>query len=399
MTGRVAITGAGIVSAIGADAREVWSSIEAERSGLRALTLFESARYGSVPIAEVTTDVERDSGLSSGSRSDHLAVVAARQAFAEARLGDAAVGCREGAGVVLGATVGGMLKSAVFLERLVAAGVVDAELLRHHECASSTDAIAASLGLFGPCATISTACSSGGNAIGLACDLICSGETDVVLAGGTDSLCRFTLNGFGSLLLVDPEGCRPFDRARGGMSLGEGAGIFCLESEAHAARRGVPVKAWVSGWSSTCDAHHTASPQPEGHGVERAMRDALGRAGLEASNIQYVNAHGTGTKDNDIAEGVAYGSVFGDRMPAVSSTKRFFGHTFGAAGAIEAMVCMWAIENSIAPINLGLTEPDPACGITPVTETRSREIDHALSVSLGFGGNNACLVISRAGAT
>ncbi|MHC5054340.1 MAG: beta-ketoacyl-[acyl-carrier-protein] synthase family protein [Planctomycetota bacterium] len=397
MTERVAITGMGIVSAIGSSADEVWASMEAGRSGLGRLTLFQSPRYGDMPVAEVKHDVAAASGLDDGSRSDHLAMAAARQASEEAGLDGLGEDELDRTGIVIGATVGGILTSAAFVEGLLRDGVACTDLLRFHECASSADLIAAELGTFGPCMTVSTACSSGSNAIGVACDMIASGEADIMLAGGTDSLSRFTLNGFGSLLLIDPEGCRPFDRNRNGMSLGEGAAVFVLESRASAARRGAAVRAWVSGWSNTCDAYHTTRPEPGGKGALRAMKAALARAGLGPADIQYVNAHGTGTKDNDAAEGEALRTLFGDDMPAVSSTKRFFGHTFGAAGAIEAMVAVLAAEKGGVPPNIGFSEGDPACGIEPVRDLTPAGIDNALSLSLGFGGNNSCLAVSRAG--
>jgi len=393
----ISVTGMGIVSSIGWSVEETWSAIEAGRGGLGRLSIFRSPRYGDLPVGQVPGELAARSGLERASRSDHLALLAARQAFEDAGLAGAESSVSEGVGIMIGGCVGGMLDSEVFLERLLESDTAEVELLHSHECASSADVIADRLGLFGPCATVSTACSSGSNAISCACDLIAAGEAEIMLAGGTDSLSRLTINGFGSLLLLDPEGCRPFDRNRKGMSLGEGAAMLVLESSESAAKRKAHVYARVNGWSGTCDAHHVTAPAPDGEGILRAMRAALEQAGLGPPDIHYVNAHGTGTSDNDLAEAAALRELFGRDLPPVSSTKRFFGHTFGAAGAIEAVVCVLALMHQAVPPNPGFQTPDPACGIVPPVRLESARIDQALTLSLGFGGNNGCLVLSRPG--
>ena len=181
----------------------------------------------------------------------------------------------------------------------------------------------------------------------------------MMLAGGIDSFSRLTLNGFGSLLLVDPQGCRPFDEQRKGISLGEGAAVLVLESAETARRRNAPILATLSGWANTCDAHHATAPAPDGDGIARAIHSALGQSGLLPKDIHYINAHGTATIENDLAESSAINLVFGDGMPPVSSTKRVFGHTFAAAGAIEAVVCVLALKNRAIPANAGLDQLDP----------------------------------------
>jgi len=394
---RIAITGMGMVSALGWSADDAWSAMEAERSGLQPLGLFASPRCGHVLVGEVRGDCARRSGLRGGSRSDRLAVFAARSAFEQAGLASLTEDGRGETGVVLGACTGGMLDTECFVEDYVKGRKLDARLLRHHECASSANAIARELGLGGFRATVSTACSSGAMAVAVACDALADGEARVMLAGGADSLTRLTLNGFCSLLNVDPGGCRPFDANRNGMSLGEGAGMLVLETEESARARGARVLAFIGGYGSTCDAHHTTAPAPDGLGVFNAMRLALESAGMAPADVDYINAHGTGTRENDAAEGAAIARMFGADPPPVSSTKRFFGHTLAAAGAIEIIVCALALMNQKVPGNLGMATPDASLGFTPVQRMAPASLRVAMSNSLGFGGNNCSVIICRDG--
>jgi len=396
MRPRVVVTGMGVVSVAGWTLDETWGAIVEGRSGLGTLTLFESQRCGKLPVGEVTGDPAERSGLPGGSRSDHLAVWAARQAWGDAGLAEHRWDTDRGA-VVLGALTGGMLFTEEFLTRLRLEGQVDARHLDDRACCNSADRIAEIFGLGGFRTTVSNACASGGSALGLGCDLIEAGEADVVLAGGVDSLNRIVLNGFNSLMLVSPDGCRPFDSERKGMSVGEGAGVLVLESEEHAIQRGARVRAWLAGRGNTCDAYHVSAPQPEGRGLCEAMRLALAGAGLSPSAVDYINAHGTGTADNDPAEARAIRALFGDAAPAVSSTKRFFGHTLAAAGAIEAIVTVLALEHQAIPPNLGLRTVDPKIPLSPVTEYRPAKLDVAMSTSLGFGGNNSAVLFRRPG--
>jgi 3-oxoacyl-[acyl-carrier-protein] synthase II len=393
---RVVVTGMGVVSAAGWTLDETWEAIAAGRSGLRALSLFESQRCGKLPVGEVTGDPAARSGLRSGSRSDHLAVWAARQAYIDAGLGAASFAADRGA-VVLGALTGGMMFTEEFLTRLHRGQGADAQHLDDRACCNSADRIAEIFGLGGFRTTVSNACASGGAALGLGCDLIEAGEADIVLAGGVDSLNRVVLNGFNSLMLVSPDGCRPFDAERKGMSVGEGAGVLVLESEEHALARGARVRAWLAGRGNTCDAHHVSAPQPEGRGLHEAMRLALAGAGLPPAAVDYINAHGTGTADNDPVEARAICALFGATPPAVSSTKRFFGHTLAAAGAIEAIVTVLALERQAIPPNLGLRTVDPKIPLAPVVEYRPAQLAVAMSTSLGFGGNNSAVLFRRPG--
>ena len=386
------VTGLGIIAAPGCGVDAVWNAITSETSGLGALTLFSSPRYGSSPIAEVKGDLLAMGAPSRGSRSDRLTWLAAREAVQSARLDEFDA---DRAGVALGCSVGGSFDSERFLTTLLKRGKMLARPTRFHECATAADLVADSFGLFGPSLTLATACSSSALAIAAAADLIVAGEADVMLAGGGDSVSRMTWGGFHSLLLVDAAGCRPFDATRAGMSLGEGAGILVLEEEQSARRRGATILARLSGWGASCDAYHATAPHPEGAGAVAAMRSALRRASLAPDAIHYVNAHGTGTRDNDLAEGKALKTVFGDQVPPFSSTKRFFGHALGASGAIEAVVCAEALRRQELPGSLGFSTVDPAIGLTPVTTGQHAPLRHVMSNSFGFGGNNAVLIFSQ----
>ncbi|HEY3861694.1 MAG TPA: beta-ketoacyl-[acyl-carrier-protein] synthase family protein [Verrucomicrobiae bacterium] len=387
------ITGLGLVAAPGLGVEAVWKSIRAGNGGLKPLTLFPSPRYGQALAGQAPLDLKALGAPARGSRSDQLGWLAAREAVAAAGLDVRA--CSERAGVMLGCSVGGSFDSERFLETLLKRGKMRARPARFHECVSAADLIADEFGLLGPSSAMATACSSGALAIALAAEMIQSGQADVMLAGGADSLSRMTWGGFHSLLLVDGAGCRPFDASRAGMTLGEGAGVLVLESEEFARRRGAAILARLGGWGASCDAYHATAPHPEGAGAADAMRAALGRAGLEPGAIDYINAHGTGTRDNDLAEAKALKTVFGPGVPPVSSTKGFFGHALAASGAIEAVVCVQALRFQEIPPNPGFAKVDPAIGLEPRTEWRPARLRHVLSNSFGFGGNNAALIFSH----
>jgi 3-oxoacyl-(acyl-carrier-protein) synthase len=391
------ITGLGIVSAAGFGTEEVWRTVAAGASGLKPLTLFQSPRYGQIPVGEIQRDLIALGAPTRSSRSDKLGWLAAREAVADAKINFQNYGDR--AGILLGTSVGGSYDSELFLATLIKRGKMRARPTRFHECSTTVDLIAESLGLFGPGMAIATACSSSALAIAQAAEMILSGEADVMLAGGADSLSRMTWGGFHSLLLVDANGCRPFDAARGGMSLGEGAAILVLESEEFARRRGAKMFARLSGWGMSCDAYHATAPHPQGAGATIAMQSALRRAGLEPSAIDYVNAHGTGTRDNDVAETIALKTVFHNRVPPFSSTKRIFGHALAASGAMEAVVCVEALRHQQLPPNPGFAKCDPAIGLEPVVALRHAPLTHVMSNSFGFGGNNGVLIFSTPGSS
>jgi len=387
------ITGLGIVAAPGRGVEEIWRAVSTGTSGLKPLTLFQSPRYGQVVTGEIQHDLLALGAPTRSSRSDKLGWLAARDAIANAKINFQNGG--ERAGVLLGTSVGGSYDSELFLTTLIKRGKMRSRPTRFHECSSTVDLIAEEFGLFGPGMALATACSSSALAIAMAAEMIMSGEADVMLAGGADSLSRMTWGGFHSLLLVDAAGCRPFDVTRAGMSHGEGAAILVLESDESAQRRGAKILARLSGWGTSCDAYHATAPHPQGAGATAAMQSALRRAGLEPGAIDYVNAHGTGTRDNDLAEAIALKTVFHNRVPPFSSTKRIFGHSLAASGAMEAVVCIEALRHQELPPNPGFTKCDPAIGLEPVTEKRHAPLTHVMSNSFGFGGNNGVLIFSK----
>lgn len=250
--------------------------------------------------------------------------------------------------------------------------------------------VAEALGLEGPCLTISTACSSSAKVFASAERMIRLGLADAAVVGGVDTLCESVLFGFNSLELVSRAPCRPFDRARDGISIGEAAGFALLE-RADAA----PAAMRLLGYGEASDAHHMSTPHPEGLGAELALRDALARAGLQPEQVDYINLHGTASQKNDEVEAALIARTFPPSTRA-SSTKGFTGHTLGAAGILEAVVALLAIEHGLVPGNLGGDDPDPACGPQFAWRNETRAVDVALSNSFGFGGNNACLAFARA---
>ncbi|MFM2294089.1 MAG: hypothetical protein RLZZ350_502 [Verrucomicrobiota bacterium] len=390
------ITGCGLICAAGRDVPTTWQSVRENKSGLGPLTLFSSPRFGHQLVGQVREDVDTLAGNVRGSRSDKLSWIAAREALADAGLkNNFAEANPQRVGVLLGCTVGGMFGTEKFLTALLRENKKRLGSLRFHECAGAADLCAGKIGALGPVATLSTACSAGAMALLAAAELITQGEADVMLAGAGDSLSRLTLNGFGSLLLLDPHGCRPFDARRTGISLGEGAAMLVLEAEETAIARGAKILAHLTSWGASCDAFHATAPQPEGRGALAAMQRALARAELRADQIDFVSAHGTATPDNDAMETQALKKLFGEHLPPFASVKRFFGHTLAASGAIKAVLAVQSLRTQAVPGNLGFENADDKLGIAPVPQFRAQLVTHILSNSFGFGGNNVALVFSR----
>ena len=297
----------------------------------------------------------------------------------------------ERVGVFIGTSTAGILQTELaYRRRDPANGALppDFDYRRTHNTFSAAEYVRERLGLKGPCAAISTACSSSAKAFASAARLMEAGLIDAAVVGGVDTLCLTTLYGFNSLELLSGEPCRPYDANRGGISIGEAAAFFLLERDGNAATA-------LLGYGESSDAHHMSSPHPEGLGAQRAMRSALERAGLEAAGIDYVNLHGTGTQSNDAAEDRAVVTIFGDRVP-VNSTKGMTGHTLGAAGAVEALLSVLAIEEGRIPASPGTREVDPALRARYEKSARSATIARVLSNSFGFGGSNCSLIFGRA---
>lgn len=396
----IAITGTGIICAIGNDKEQVLDALLHRRTGIAAMQYLCSTHH-ELPVGEVklsNNELKTALGIDRQrevSRTELLGVTALMQAVREAGI------CRtDGKRVVLvnGTTVGGM----DITEQHYAALRSHAdehlpqetlECLRHHDCGSSTAGIAHFAGCFDDFTTVSTACSSAANAIILAAQLLDMGLADIVVAGGTESLSVFHLNGFNSLMILDHERCRPFDRHRAGLNLGEGAAYLVMERADDARKQGRHVYGFLNGWGNACDAYHQTASSPDGEGAFRAMRQALEMGNIKPQDIQYVNAHGTGTPDNDRSESIALHRIFGDDLPPVSSTKSFTGHTTSASGSIEAIICLLAMHHHFLPANLGWQEAMED-GIVPTLGEDHATVVNVLTNAFGFGGNDSSLLFS-----
>ena len=373
MTGKnVYIAGAGIISPLGSGLAATELALRENRSAIRPLSLFPLQHSSPLPAAQVS-----DLPNSTLPRTHTLSLAAARQAMK---------GCAHPPdAVILGTTTGGILTT----EQLLAEEEHDPKRYCYHGLSTVAEAVAREVHCTGSALTVSTACSSGAVAISLALKMLQSGKAEWVLAGGADSLCHLTYFGFHSLQLVDPEGSRPFDQNRLGMSVGEGAALLLLTT----IRPKNPL-GQVLGAGLSCDAYHPAAPHPEGKGAGRAMQAALDDAALRAEDIDYINLHGTGTQENDRAESKAVRSLF-PQPPPLSSIKGATGHGLAASGAIEAAIAAICLQKGLVPANTGYRQPDPECQMTPILQPVDLPISTVLSNSFGFGGNNACLVLAQ----
>lgn len=388
------ITGLGILCSVGNDAPEVLQALREGRRGIRKVKYLDT-EHTELPVGEVQLsddDMKAMLGIEPGtivSRTTLLGALAIRQAMADAGITPEKL---EGRRVALlsGTTVGGMDVT----ERLFTAMKTDDGALqhvRHHDCGSGTAMMAQICGLpHCEVCTISTACSSAANAIMTGCEMLRNGEADIVIAGGAEALSRFHLNGFNTLMILDHEPCRPFDATRQGLNLGEGAAFVVIEGAAAPER----TKAYVGGYGNRCDAFHQTASSENGEGAFLAMSEALRMAGLKPQDIQYVNAHGTGTPNNDPSESAALRRIFGEAMPPVSSTKGMTGHTTSASGSIETVMTILAMQHGFMPGNIGFNTPDETC-VTPLAHSREGRMDHALCNAFGFGGNDSSLLLSR----
>lgn len=407
----IAITGEGIVSAIGNDKQQVLKSLRTGKSGIGEMKYLQSIHH-ELPVGEVDLSNEQmknSLGIPLSkmmSRTALMGMMAIKEALQDAQISkqDALVGKKEKTSprilLVSGTTVGGMdvteqcfdhLKDKMDEGQAVASDEV--EFLNHHDCGNCTQIMADYFGIFDDVTTLSTACSSAANAIMLGARLIQAGEADIVVAGGTEALSKFHLNGFNSLMILDHEPCRPFDDTRAGLNLGEGAAFVVLESEKMARLRGRKPHAYLSGYGNACDAFHQTASSENGEGAFLAMKEALEMAHLQPQDIQYVNAHGTGTPNNDQSETISLKRIFGAQMPRVSSTKSFTGHTTSASGSIETVICILAMQHHFVPANLGWKNP-MVDGIVPTMGEEHADLEHVLCNSFGFGGNDSSLVLS-----
>lgn len=390
------ITGAGVVSAIGIGKAETLASLQTERSGIREIRYLKST-HTDLPVGEVqlsNDELAERLGLGDSQRYTRTALIgklALQEALQEALLLGQPL---DEVHFISGTTVGGMDRRELIHAQEPGCGREIAEIATHN-CAGCTEMIAEGLGDFASMATLSTACSSATNAIITGANMLRCGLADIVVVGGAECLSLFHLNGFNALMILDHQPCRPFDKDRAGLNLGEGAAYLVMETAASAQQRGLKPKFVLSGYANTCDAFHQTASSPEGEGAYLAMTAALKTAGLKPEDIQYINAHGTGTPNNDESESKAILRVFGEHYPPVSSTKSFTGHTTSASGSIEAVFCLLALEHQFLPKNINWKTPMEA-GIQPVTEEVAHpRIQHILSNAFGFGGNDSSLIFSK----
>lgn len=386
------ITGLGAISTIGNNVDEIYASLLAEKTGIRKGTLDHSMKYhvGEVPLSNEGL-MEHFKLKTNGSRTALLGMVAAKEAFQGHQLMD-----EVRTGLISGTSVGGMDITEEEYRNYLKTETFDAEKYKHHPSGTTTEQMAEELGITGFVNTISTACSSAANAIMMGARLIRSNQLDRVVVGGTDSLTHFTISGFRSLMIFDPEWCRPFDETRKGLNLGEGAGYIVLESEKSLQLTGKTPLAKLTGWSNASDAYHQTASSPEGNGAVLAMTKALSVAHLQPTDIDYINAHGTATPNNDSSESKAFINVFEGKVPPFSSTKAYTGHTLAACGGIEAVIAVLSIQNNVLFPNLNHTTPIEETGLIPVKQiTRIENVRHVLSNSFGFGGNNSSLIFSK----
>lgn len=395
MCKNIVITGEGIVSAIGIGKHAVLESLRDKRSGIAAMNHLSSI-HSDLPVGEVkmsNDEMRRCLGIDKVmeySRTALMGITAIKEAIGDASLGETEKSLR--IVLVSGTTVGGMdITEKHFMEMQK----TDDHLgcLEYHDCGKTTELMAEYFGVFSEFTTISTACSSAANAIMLGARLLESGQADIVVAGGSEALSKFHLNGFNTLMILDHKQCRPFDNTRSGLNLGEGAAFLVMETEESAKKRETAIHAYLTGYCNACDAFHQTATSPDGKGACLAMEGALHEAGLSPKDIQYINAHGTGTPDNDKSESTAINRVFGNDIPPVSSTKSFTGHTTSASGSIESIFCIMALQHHFIPANLGWSEKMPD-GITPSRGEDHHHMENVMCNAFGFGGNVSSLIFS-----
>jgi len=398
VSARVFVTGMGIISPIGITLEENFQSLLNARSGIGSLTQIETMLSGQIPVGEVKAGIEELAIMAGNpevdgySRNTLLGIIAAKEAWRHARCGETP----EVPTVLISATtVGGMDRCELFYRDFLENDKYNL-YIDSYDCADSSERIADQLGITGMVTTISTACSSAANAILFGARLIRAGLAQRVVAGGTESLTKFHLNGFNSLKILDKQPCRPFDAGRAGITLGEGAAYVILEGEHATLRtRNTPLAELV-GYGNACEAFHQTASSPDGTGAWLAMKKALQMSGLEPEMIDYINAHGTGTDNNDLSEGRAIERLFGPAIPYVSSTKPYTGHLTSAAGSAEAIFSILCLQHGIIWPNLNFSEPMPELSFQPVVQLMTDvPVRNVMTNSFGFGGNDTSLIFTK----
>ncbi|HEX9204789.1 MAG TPA: beta-ketoacyl-[acyl-carrier-protein] synthase family protein [Candidatus Deferrimicrobiaceae bacterium] len=396
MNGNVVVTGMGVISPLNPDGdlERFWSRLKAGENAVMPIRSFDASRYPCRVAAEIPRE-QLESG-EGGDPAMRMARIAFRRAIQDAGPGWRGNDPRK-AGVVLGTVLGGVSCGDRYFREPGMDPAAARTLLRQYPMRGLAASLAGEAGVRGPVLTVSTACASGTDAVGLAFRKVRAGEADVVVAGGVDAVAEFSFSGFCALNALTTGLVRPFSKNRSGLALGEGAAFLVVEREAVAVARGARILGRVAGYGSAADAAHLTAPDRDGRGLAAAGAAALREAGLAPARIQYVSAHGTGTLYNDWMETRALKSVLGTHARAVpvSSIKAVLGHAFGAAGALEAAACLLSIRDGVVPPTANFEEPDPECDVDCVpNRARAVPVRAALSLSAGFGGQNAAIVLA-----
>jgi 3-oxoacyl-[acyl-carrier-protein] synthase-1 len=397
MNKRVAITGMGIISSIGNSVEQNFQSLINGKTGISTIENLETIHKEVIKVGEIklsNQQLAQQLNLSEDnnfSRTTLLGAIAVSEALENANINNIN-DCRSG--FISATSVGGMdLNEKYFYDYYK-----DESLHKYidsHDAGDSSHQIADYIGLKGMVTTVSTACSSAANAIMLGCRLIQSGQLDRVIVGGTDALAKFTINGFKTLMILSDTYNTPFDNDRKGLNLGEAAAFLVLESDEIVQKKNKKILAYVSGFGNANDAFHQTASSENGEGAFLAMQKAFKLANLQPNDIDYINAHGTATPNNDLSEGRAILRIFNDNVPDFSSTKAFTGHTLAAAAAIEAVYSVLALQHNLVFPNMNFKKPMEEFNLIPQTTLKEKNINHVLSNSFGFGGNCSTVIFSK----
>lgn len=394
MAKRVVITGVGIVSAIGVGKEAHLRALMKGESGVGKISYLQT-KHTDIPVGEVKMSDEEMKlllGIASESvitRTPLMGKIALKEAMQDSGITDASR-----VAFINGTTVGGMEKSEKYYMDFFEGKNTD--YIAAHDCGAGTEMIAETFGKFDLVTTLSTACSSAVNSIIMGGDLIRSGRVEAAIVGGAESLSKFHLNGFNTLMILDRKVCNPFDAQRNGLNLGEGAAYIVLESEESAKARNANILCELKGYGNACDAFHQTASSPTGEGAYIAMKKALEDAGLNPEQIDYVNAHGTGTGNNDLCESASIQRLFGEKIPHFSSTKSLTGHATSAAGGIEAVISILALLNDFVPGCCQFQSPIEETGLMPVKDClKNVDLQNVMNNSFGFGGNDSSCIFSK----
>ncbi|HEY9045180.1 MAG TPA: beta-ketoacyl-[acyl-carrier-protein] synthase family protein [Ohtaekwangia sp.] len=400
MSQRVFITGYGLITSLGKDASENFQSLVHRRSGYGELRVLDTIHRTALPACEVKIhdqQLQELTGVAAGigfTRTALLGLAALQEAIRMAGLSETEV---RASGLLSATSNGGIREFEKYYYELMDPQQ-RGDFVRFTDTANPgehCERMADFIGIKRYIGTISTACSSSANSMMQGAQLIRHKKLDRVICGGAEALSKFTLNGFNSLMILDPEHCRPFDSTRKGLNLGEGAAYVVLESEAEVLRSKRKPLAELKGYGNANDAFHQTASSPDGKGAFLAMEQALAMAGIAPQQVSYINAHGTATENNDLSEGLGIQRLFGEQVPDFSSTKSYTGHTLAAAGSVEAIFCLMALQEQMIWPNLNFTNPMPELAIRPVTSLRQQvKLNYILSNSFGFGGNTSSLLLA-----